>query len=81
MTNRTATEVGEPDYQETQRVAGKIEREVAGVLTETSRHEIAVDFSQGHHLPPEAVDIAQSNGYVLHAIFGNSAKFRRNDRT
>jgi hypothetical protein len=80
MAQNTAT-AEEPTYQETQRVAGEIEREVAGVLTETSRQEISIEFDSGLYLPPEAVDIAQRHGFKLHAVFGKHAKFRPADRT
>jgi hypothetical protein len=80
MAQKTVTSL-ESDYQETQRVAGKIEHEVSGVKAETSRHEISLDFSFGKYLPPEAVDIAQREGYELHAVFGHSVKFRPGDQT
>jgi len=71
----------EPDYQETQRVAAMIGLEVGAVEVNTSRDEISIDFSSGYHLPAKAVDIAQREGFVLHKVFGNSAKFRPSDRT
>jgi hypothetical protein len=65
-----------PEYQETQRVAAEIERRVAGVMTSSSRNEISIDYGDHHHLPPEAVNIAQGSGFELHAVFGHTAKFR-----
>lgn len=77
MAQQTEATTDEPDFQETQRVAGLIEQEVAGVTTDTSRHTIKVSFDS--HLPPEVGKIARDNGYGLYAVFGATADFSAKD--
>lgn len=63
----------EPECQTTQRVAGEIEREATGVMTDTSRRTIHVEF--GDHLPEEVAQIARSYGFTLLSVIGTTAKF------
>lgn len=80
MTPRTHP-ADEAVHQETQRVAGEIERGVAGVMVnDTSRERFTLSFEG--RLPPEVGEIARENGYVLDVIYGNcgpTVKFKRSD--
>jgi len=67
----------EPNHQETQCVAALIERDFAGVTTDTSRDTVKVTF--GDYLPPETAQIAREHGYQLYAVFGSTADFVAED--